>query len=141
MFIFFLFSPSARPQFIFFLPHFGSPLMALLLKDCLLVAVFKQESNSFPAMSRTLLLSYTRVQQRNVLESHFAACEKVRQEVEEMRVCRNGILGCLSTCYTVSQSIGIPLGSIAFKVCTATSRISALLKKQGQGPSRKGSDR
>jgi len=37
---FFLPSPTARPQFLFFLLPFACPFMALLLKECLQVAVF-----------------------------------------------------------------------------------------------------
>ena len=113
MFIYFLLSPSARPQFLFVLAPFARPFMAMLLKECLRIAVFapledsagspfhcldvllsvflfcliviaasalkmlvylhwssflvlqvsfylQRGSNSFPAINRTFLLSYTR---------------------------------------------------------------------------------
>jgi len=35
------FSPPARPQFLYFLPPFARPLITLLLKECLGVAVLR----------------------------------------------------------------------------------------------------
>ena len=84
---------------------FRCPLSVFFLLNCncshssaLQVNIYLQRrSNGFPAINRTLLLSYTRrvaihtkdnqvtrsevvffcrIQQRNVLKSHFAACEK-----------------------------------------------------------------
>ena len=45
-FIYFRLSPSSCPQFIFFLPPFPRPIMALLLKECLRVILFSATDES-----------------------------------------------------------------------------------------------
>ena len=91
------------------LPYFEPHIFTFLYKGC----YYSTKDNQ---VTRSEVI-YCRILQRNVLKSHFIACEKVRWQVEEYKGLQEWCIRNFSvkslhllTYKTVFQSIGIPSG-------------------------------